>query len=239
MAYGASVTTLPLPAVKTYLPDHGCRRGATRPLRWPGPVAAPARRGLDVESRAWWERLHAAEPVRGWAVAELHDRLRREAALHVRARVRALPDFPRSDIDDLAVQAADDALLVLLRKLDDYRGDSQFWTWARRFAALEALGTIRRRGRDRVGILRDPDVLHDVADRGCSVHERAELGQSLRAVIDRIADALTPHQRTVLMAVAVDGVLPKALAAELETTPGAVYKTLYDARRKLRALVEL
>jgi RNA polymerase sigma-70 factor, ECF subfamily len=239
MASGVSLTTLPLPAVETYLPDHGYRRGATRPLRWPGPVAAPARRGLDVESRAWWERLHAAEPVRGWAVAELHDRLRREAALHVRARVRALPDFPRSDIDDLAVQAADDALLVLLRKLDDYRGDSQFWTWARRFAALEALGTIRRRGRDRVGILCDPDVLHDVADRGCSVHERAELGQSLRAVIDRIADALTPHQRTVLMAVAVDGVLPKALAAELETTPGAVYKTLYDARRKLRALVEL
>ena len=109
-------------------------------------------RQLDAESRAWWERLHGMEPTRGWAIAELYERLRREAAFHIRHRVGGLSEFPRSDIDDLATQAAGDALVVLLRKLEDYRGDSQFWTWARRFAALEAPVSIRRRlGHDRVG----------------------------------------------------------------------------------------
>jgi hypothetical protein len=118
-------------------------------------------------------RLHAAEPVRGWAIAELYDRLRREAAFHIRLRVTNLPAFPRSDIDDLATQAAGDALVVLLRKLDEYRGDSQFWSWARRFAALEAPMSIRRRvGHDRVGISSHPELACDVADPGRSAHER-------------------------------------------------------------------
>src|SRR4051794_37204784 len=77
------------------------------------------RRVLDAESQSWWERLHASEPIRGWAIAELHERLRREAGFHVRRRVVNLAAFPRSDIDDLATEAAGDALIVLLRKLED------------------------------------------------------------------------------------------------------------------------
>ena len=123
--------------------------------------------------------LDAAEPARGQAIAELHERLRREAEFHIRRRVRNRPNFPRSDIDDLAVQAADDALIALLRKLGDYRGDSQFWTWARRFAALEAPVSIRRRlGHDRVGISKDPDHALLVADPGPSVHDQAETRES-------------------------------------------------------------
>lgn len=166
----------------------------------------------------------------------MHERLRREAAFHIRARVRGLAGFPRSDIDDLAMQAADDALLALLGKLEDYRGDSRFWTWARRFAALEAAVSVRRRlGRDRVGISRDPALALEVADAGCSVHEHAELHESVQAVSGLLAETLTPRQRAVLVAVALDGVPARTLAGELHTTPGAIYKTLHDARRKLRA----
>src|SRR5215211_6711415 len=133
-----------------------------------------AGRALDKESSVWWERLHGTDPIRRRAIADLHDRLRVEAAFHIRQRVRGLAGFPRSDIDDLAVQAADDALVVLLRKLEQYRGDSQFLTWARRFAALEAPVSIRRRvGRDRVGISRDPDSACGVADTAQSTHEVA------------------------------------------------------------------
>ncbi|MGZ4249093.1 MAG: hypothetical protein ACXVUE_12410, partial [Solirubrobacteraceae bacterium] len=108
----------------------------------------PVRR-LDAESRAWWVRLHGREPERDRAIAELHERLRREAWFHIRLRTRGMSEFPRSDLDDLAVQAASDALLAVLRKLEHYRGDSQFWTWAKRFAQLEAPVSIRRRmGRD-------------------------------------------------------------------------------------------
>jgi RNA polymerase sigma-70 factor (ECF subfamily) len=199
-------------------------------------VAVVLRPGLDLESQSWWERLHAPEPVHGLAIADLHRRLRREAAFHIRVRVRNNDSFPRSDIDDLATQAADDALIALLRKLDDYRGDSQFWTWAKRFAALEAPVSIRRRlGRDRVGIAREPERMLLVPDSAHSTANEVELRELLANVIGLIADQLTQRQRTVLIAIAINGVLPQALADELHTTPGAIYKTLHDARRKLRA----
>ncbi len=204
------------------------------------PRQAALPRGPDLESGSWWQRLHASEPVRGWAIAELHERLRREAAFHIRLRVRNLNDFPRSDIDDLAIQAASDALVALLRKLEDYRGDSQFWTWARRFAALEAPVSIRRRlGHGLAGISRDPEAALEAADLRCSVHDRAELDELVQTVSDRIVNALTLRQRTVITAIAINGVSAATLAAELHTTTGAVYKTLHDARRKLRAQVAM
>ena len=196
-------------------------------------IEVPARR-LDVESRSWCVRLRGAEPVRGCAIDELHERLRREAWFHIRLRTRWMPDFPASDLDDLAVQAADDALLAVLRKLEDYRGESQFWTWARRFAQLEAPVSVRRRlGRDHLA--NDPESIFVCPDVRCSPEERAEIQELLREVSDLIVGRLTRHQRTVLIAIAVDGVSPAALAIELDTTPGAVYKTLHDARRKLAA----
>jgi RNA polymerase sigma-70 factor, ECF subfamily len=190
---------------------------------------------LDKESRAWWERLHATGPIRRQAIADLHDRLRVEAGFHIRYRVRGLAGFPRSDIDDLAVQAADDALVALLRKLEQYRGDSQFLTWARRFAALEAPVSIRRRlGRDRVGISRDPDIAVSVADPSRSTPDLVETQELLQTMSAAIVDDLTARQRTILTAIAINGVATETLADELHTTPGAIYKSLHDARVKLR-----
>src|SRR4051794_16147325 len=215
------------------LPTHRRPAGvanASVPQRMP-------RRLLDAESRAWWERLHASEPVRGWAIAELYERLRREAAFHVRQRAANVAAFPRSDIDDLATQAAGDALIALLRKLEDYRGDSQFWTWARRFAALEAAVSIRRRlGRDRVGISRDPDRAGDVADTAQSAQDRAESHELLQGIGRIMRDELTGRQRTVLTEIAINGTSTAALAERLDSTPGAIYKSLHDARLKVRAM---
>jgi RNA polymerase sigma-70 factor, ECF subfamily len=202
-------------------------------------MACPSERvdvsSLDAESQAWWHRLHGGHSVRTDAIEELHERLQREAKFHVRRRVSTLAAFPRSDIDDLATQAADDALIALLRKLDDYRGESQFLTWARRFAALEAQVSVRRRlGRDRVGISRDPDHAQLVADPGTSVHDQVETRERLRRLTMVINNGLTVRQRAVLVAVAIDGVPTDNLAGELHTTPGAIYKTLHDARVKVR-----
>jgi RNA polymerase sigma-70 factor (ECF subfamily) len=179
-------------------------------------------------------RLHGADPVRDGAIAELHERLRREAWYHIRLRARGMSEFPSSDLNDLAMQAADDALLAILRKLADYRGDSQFWTWARRFAQLEAPVSVRRRlGRDRLAS--DPEEVFLCVDPGCCPDVHTEIQELLRRVSDLIAGRLTRHQRTVLIAIAIDGVSPAVLAVELDTTPGAIYKALHDARRKLTA----
>jgi RNA polymerase sigma-70 factor (ECF subfamily) len=199
--------------------------------------AVPTRR-LDAESRDWWARLHSTEPVRERAIAELHERLRREAWFHLRLRARRLTHFPKSDLDDLAVQAADDALLAVLRKLDDYRGESQFWTWARRFAQLEAPVSIRRRlGPDHLA--NDPEHTFALPDPRCSPPECAEVQELLREVSGLIAGRLTTRQRAVLIAIAINGVSAATLAIELNTTPGAIYKALHDARRKLTAQLPL
>jgi RNA polymerase sigma-70 factor (ECF subfamily) len=201
-------------------------------------AASAPRPGLDAESRSWLERLHAPEPVRARAIADLHERLRHEAGFHIRMRVRSVAAFPRSDVDDLATEAAGEALMAVLRKLEHYRGDSQFWTWARRFAALEAPVSIRRRlGRDRVGISREPERAFDVPDPRHAAHDGLEMRERLQRVTSAITDQLTPLQRTVLIAVAINGVSAQTLALELHTTPGAIYKTLHDARGKLRAQV--
>jgi len=199
--------------------------------------AVPARR-LDADSQAWWTRLHGTEPVRDRAIAELHERLRREAWFQIRLRTRGNSEFPSSDLDDLAVQAASDALLALLRKLEDYRGESQFWTWARRFAQLEAPVSIRRRlGHDHLA--NDPKRSLSVPDPGCSLQQRAEVQELLGNVSDLITEQLTARQRAVLIAVAIDGVSTAALAIELDTTRGAIYKSLHDARKKLTAHLAL
>lgn len=202
----------------------------------PGTPPASTRAGpvcrLDAESRAWWARLHGSEPVRDRAIVDLHERLRREACFHIRRRARGISGFPGSDVEDLAMQAASDALLAILRKLEAYRGESQFWTWARRFAQLEAQVSIRRRlGHDHLA--NDHESAYAVADPGCSPQERAEVQEQLRQVSDLIVGRLTERQRTVLIAIAIDGVSTATLAIELDTTRGAIYKALHDARKKL------
>ncbi|MGI8505254.1 MAG: RNA polymerase sigma factor [Solirubrobacteraceae bacterium] len=185
-------------------------------------------------------RLRGIEPVRRMAIAELHERLRREARFEIRKRARRVPELATSDLDDLAVQAADDALMTLLRKLGDYRGDSQFWTWARRFAQLEAPVSIRRRlGHDHLVPADASPALLDPVAVGCSPPELVELRLLLERVTVLIVAQLTQRQRAVLVAIAINGDSPAALAIELDTTPGAIYKTLHDARKKLKTQLVL
>ena len=190
----------------------------------------------DAVEGSLWLRLHGRESVREEAIFALHESLRREAFFHLRARTARIPDFPRSDLSDLAVQAADDALLSLLRKLDDFRGESQFTTWVKRFAQLEAAVSVRRRmGRER--LVEDPSRLSAVADVCGSAYDRVESQERLAELCGLIAGELTARQRVVLVAVAIDGVPPATLASRLGTTPGAIYKSLHDARRRLTSCV--
>ena len=70
---------------------------------------------------------------------------------------------------------------------------------------------------------------------GSTPQQGAEAAELLGAVRDAIAQDLTSHQRTVLVAVVLEGVPIDVLADRLGTTRGALYKTIHDARRRLRA----
>jgi RNA polymerase sigma-70 factor (ECF subfamily) len=135
------------------------------------------------------------------------------------------------ELDDIAVQAADDALVAVLAQLDSFRGASRFTTWAYKFALLEAGTRVRRRAWQGREVAIDSDSWTRLAETTDDPGIDAEL---LRALSECVGDDLTPHQREVLVPLAIDGVPIDVLAERLGTTRGALYETLHEARRKLR-----
>jgi RNA polymerase sigma-70 factor, ECF subfamily len=189
---------------------------------------------LDPESRMWLETLRGEGARYDAAIMRLHALLLSEARYEVRRRTAALAHPSGRDLDDLAMQAADDALVALLGKLDRFRGDALFTTWARRFADLEVPGKIRRR----VGHGRETPIETEMLPLGPASDEDAHAISEATDLADRLGELivhdLTSHQREVLVALAIDGVDPKDLAARIDSSPGALYKTLHDARLKLK-----
>jgi RNA polymerase sigma-70 factor (ECF subfamily) len=201
------------------------------------PSLPTAHESTDSISQGWIERLRSDGAARQKAETELHQLLLRACRFEIGKRQEALASV-RGDLDDLAQQAADDALLAVLAKLDQFRGASRFTTWAYKFAVLEAGVRLRRRlWHDREVVL-DADSWPTVPDAGPSPHNQAHTAELLGTIRDAIDRCLTRHQRNVLLALAVDGVPIDVLAERLSTTRGALYKTLHDARRKLRAELE-
>jgi RNA polymerase sigma-70 factor (ECF subfamily) len=197
-------------------------------------AAPPTRVFPDPESESWVADLGAgAGPVHDAAVARLHDLLLRAAHFELRRR------GAHADIDDLANQAASDALVAILAKLATYRGQSRFTTWAYKFALLEAATKARRRAWQGREVPLDDEGWALVATRRGGPGADAETAELLRAVSDALATVLTPHQRSVLVAITLQDVPIDVLADRLGTTRGALYKTLHDARRKLRAQLAL
>jgi len=185
--------------------------------------------------RNWVDALTGEGLERDEAVADLHDLLLRAARFEIGRRRAALSHVRGEDIDDLAVQAADDALVALLGKLHTYRGASRFTTWAYKFALLEAGVKVRRRAWQGREIVLEPESWPAFADAGPSVEQRRETTELLDALKRAVGERLTPHQRDVFTALALNEVPIDVLSERLGTTRGALYKTLHDARKKLRA----
>jgi RNA polymerase sigma-70 factor, ECF subfamily len=189
------------------------------------------------ESAEWIAALGGPPAAREPALARLHDLLLRAAHFELGRRRNALATVPHEELDDLAAQAADDAMVAILAKLHTFRGASRFTTWAYKFALLEAAVKARRRAWQDREVLVDPDAWPAVRDDGPSAHQVLEDAELLRAVRDAMRTSLTRHQREVFTALALNGVPIDVLADRLGTTRGALYKTLHDARKKLRAAI--
>ena len=197
-------------------------------------AASPAP-SLDTESERWLVALRASGHERDRAVSRLHGLLLRAARFEVGRRRSAVVRLSAGDVDDLANQAADDALLAVLRKLDTYRGASRFTTWAYKFALYEAAVSVRRRSWQNREIPLESESWSLMAVNEGGPAAEAETGELFDAVREGIGSVLTSRQREVLVALAINGVPIDVLAERLSTTRGALYKTLHDARRKLRA----
>jgi RNA polymerase sigma-70 factor (ECF subfamily) len=190
---------------------------------------------VDAESQAWLDGLSGTGRQKEDAVGRLHALLVRAARFELARRRRDLANSRPSELDDLATQAAADALMAIMRKLHTYRGDSRFTTWAYKFALLEAAVKVRRRTWQEREVPLEDDGWAQLADRRAAPDTDAETAELIDAVRRAIAEALTPHQRAVLIAITINDVPIDVLAERLCTTRGALYKTLHDARKKLRA----
>ena len=198
-----------------------------------GPTAGAARPDQSGP-QGWLDRLSRPGPGREAAAAELHALLLRAARFEVRRRQAVFPQLHGADLDDLAWQSADDALMSILRRLGDFRGDSRFTTWAVKFAIVEAGANVRRhawRGRE---IPLAPASWLALPTGAATPHQHAEAQELLTALREEAAQ-LTGRQREVFAAIALNDVPIDVLAERLNTTRGALYKTLHDARRHLRA----
>jgi len=200
-----------------------------------GPEAATP---FDAESREWLRALRADDGTRDAAIARLHALLLRAARFEVARRRPTLPHLRGNELDDIANEAADDALMSVLRRLDDFRGASRFTTWAYKFALLEAAVKLRKRAWQGREMPLEPEDWGVYSSTVLGPAAAAEQRELLATLSEAIADVLTPHQRSVLVALALNEVPIDVLAERLNTTRGALYKTLHDARRKLRKHLE-
>jgi RNA polymerase sigma-70 factor (ECF subfamily) len=189
---------------------------------------------FDVDSSAWHSSLRAPGRAGEAAVERLHALLLRAARFEIARRAPGMPHVRGNELDDIALEAADDALVSVLRRLDDFRGDSRFTTWVYKFGILEAAVKLRKRAWQARELPLEPEAWSALASFDLEPDAHAEQRELITALREAITETLTPHQRRVLLAVALNGVPIDVLAERLGTTRGALYKTLHDARKKLR-----
>jgi RNA polymerase sigma-70 factor, ECF subfamily len=196
-------------------------------------VAVPA--DLDQESRRWVSGLREGNPHRDQTIVALHALLLRVARHQVQQRKVGLGEVAGPELDDLAQQAADDALMAIVAKVDEFRGASLFTTWAYKFVVLQVSSKIARHAWQRQAPAAEEHLWDRIPDDLLpQPGDRAEQRELLAALGTAMADSLTERQRHVFVAVALNEVPIDVVALELDSNRNAVYKNLFDARRRLR-----
>jgi len=203
------------------------------------PSAARISDALDRESAEWLRGLQADGPEREQATERLHALLLRVTRGEAARRRSTLPGRALDDVDDLCVQAASDALMAILDKLNTYRGAARFTTWAYKFAIYETSSRLRRHAWRQQKVEMDDTIWDRLPDTALAPPQRLERDQLMAALERAIRERLTERQRMIFQSVTANDVPIDVLAERLASTRGAIYKTLHDARRKLRqALIE-
>jgi RNA polymerase sigma-70 factor, ECF subfamily len=198
-------------------------------------AGAAVPRTLDPDSAEWVRRLTATGPDREAAREELHAMLLRFARSQANRRA---PRFHVTgpEVDDVAYQATADALLAICAKLSDFRGESRFTTWAFKFVLLEVSSKLGRHFWRHAGPVYDTEQWERLPDRfGLDPARESEWHDLMTGLRDAVDTALTDHQRELFVAIVVNRVPLDALVEKLGSNRNAIYKALFDARRKLRA----
>jgi RNA polymerase sigma-70 factor (ECF subfamily) len=180
----------------------------------------------------WLAELRGTNP--GEALADLREVLIRG--------LRAASGSYAGDVDANVEDFAQEALIKIMGNLGSFRGESRFTTWANKIAMNVALTELKRR-RWRDVSLQDLFARRGAADRGpADPHLTPEqlayqnmVLTNLRRVID---EELSARQREAVVAVILEGMPISEVARRMGTNQNALYKLLYDARKKLKLRME-
>ena len=196
------------------------------------PVTHP---GLDPDSAMWVQGLGGSGRSHEETVARLHELLLRVARAEARRRSTQW-SVGGPELDDLAHQAANDALVAVMAKVSEFRGESRFTTWACKFAIFEVSSKIGRHFWQRPTVSMDAEDWDRLPDRlGMDPARVAEWGDVVAALHRAVDGELSDLQRRIFVAIVLNGTPLDALVIELGSSRNAIYKALFDARRKLRA----
>jgi RNA polymerase sigma-70 factor, ECF subfamily len=199
------------------------------------PESPTSDRVLDPESAAWVQGLGGSGPAYDEMVARLHELLLRVARGEVRRR-RGQLVIAGPELDDLAHQAAADAVVGVVAKVAQFRGESRFTTWACKFAIFEVSTKIGRHFWKRPTVPMEAEDWDRLPDRfGFDPGRVAEWRDAVGALHRAVDEVLTDHQRRIFVAIVLNATPLDALVIELGSSRNAIYKALFDARRKLRA----
>jgi RNA polymerase sigma-70 factor (ECF subfamily) len=195
----------------------------------------PAAAQFDPESAEWFRALATRGPRLEAAQERLHGMLVRIARGEVARRGPRLP-VTGPELEDLAYQAAADALMAISVKLRQFRGESRFTTWAYKFVIFEVSAKIGRHFWQHPAVPLDAEDWERLPTRfGFDPAYQAEWADLFAALRRAVDSELTPRQREVFIALVLNGIPLDSLVLSMASSRNAIYKTLFEARCKLRA----
>jgi RNA polymerase sigma-70 factor (ECF subfamily) len=204
-----------------------------RERRTPAGGGTPAPAGAR---RRRVEQLHPGHPRHEQAAAKLHDVLQRAAIHELHRRRGQLAALRGPELDDVAQQCADDAMMKILARIDRFEGLSRFTTWAYKFVIFEVSNKVARHAWQHHPPSAEELTWDQVPDTlAPRPGDHAERREQLATLTTAIEDDLTPRQREVFEAIALNDVAIDVLALRMGSNRNAIYKNLFDAKRKLRA----
>ncbi len=172
-------------------------------------------------------------PDNAQAIADLR-------AVLVKGLTYALSSRIKTDLDDMVQDFAQDALLRILDKIDTFRGESKFTTWAQKIAVRVAFTEMRRQRWKDISI---EDLLPEesmdftpsvLADPSPDPEKRANQTMLAEMVHKMIAEELTDRQRTAMLAIMAGGMPLEEVAERMGTNRNALYKLIHDARKRMQ-----
>lgn len=197
------------------------------------------------DNAQWLAELSDGGDAQAAALSDLRSRLKRSILYYLSQERSDLRDRSGQELERMADDLAQDATLRVIDNLDNFRGESQFLTWANRIAVRLAISDLRR-ARYRDFSLDNLTADGELQPAGGMISSSAptspersvEQTEILSKINRAIEEALTERQQRALVAVALNGVPMDVVAEQMDTNRNALYKLLHDARRKLRAHLE-